>query len=379
MAKTKDSKEENVDISKNLLGSLMNGYKETHFNNIDVKPVKISSGSLLLDQFISCKSNSVVRLGGAGAELGKTSQCMLFAMNYMQTMPKSKTIYINAEARLTDEFKARTGLTYTENPDNWEYGTVFVLNSNIMETFCSIVESLLKIMKEHEEHLCIILDSIDMVRLQSNLDKAFGSTTKLAGVQFLTKELFRRLGFLINRYNSLFMITSQYSSQINATAYGPGEPPKQMSGSAPSSLSHQCDYALYYRPRYQGDLILENPDEKPDIKKNKVLGVYATIELKKSATDNTNCGVIKIPIKKGRIGNCVWQEKEIVDVGLALGFFNKKGAWIDTESSLLEEARKDGLEIKDKFQGLNNIYSYMEENKSIFEWLYKKFSALNSN
>ena len=84
-------------------------------------------------------------------------------------------------------------------------------------------------MYEQNEHLCIIIDSIDMLTLSTNIkEKQFGDPTKLAGVQFLTKELFRRIAHPVNRYNSLLLVTSQYSSSINADPHGPKEPPKLM-------------------------------------------------------------------------------------------------------------------------------------------------------
>src|SRR5664280_1049889 len=86
----------NEEVSKNLLGALLKGYKETHFN-FDQEPQKIiPSGSLKLDMFVKVKSGTTIRIGGP-QEVGKSSQSLLFAQNYMATFPKSKTIYINTE------------------------------------------------------------------------------------------------------------------------------------------------------------------------------------------------------------------------------------------------------------------------------------------
>lgn len=362
------------DGSKSLLGSLLNGYKDDHYNFINVEKKRISTGSLILDSFLKIKSGSTLRVGAASAEAGKSSQCILLAKNYMQTMPKSKTFFLNSEARLTEEFKARTGLTYVTKPEEWEYGTIFVLNSNVMESACRMIEALLKSMYENGEHLCIIIDSIDMLTLKvTTTEKEFGDFTKTAGVQFLTKELFRRIGHKINAYNALMLVTSQYSSAISIDPYGPKEPPKLMQGSSANALNHQSDYALYYRARYQGDLILEKPDDKPDPVKNKTLGVYATIEIKKSATDKTGT-VLKIPIsRKIKNGSQIWVSKEVSDMILAWGLAKKAGAWITFEPSVIEEAKTQSIELKEKVNGLNALYDYLDENDQVCNWFYGKF------
>jgi hypothetical protein len=82
---------EHQDVTKNVLNSLLNGYKEDHFNFIDNKPVKIPSGSLIWDSVAPLSSGSVCRFISA-PELGKTSQCLLLASNYMKTIGRAETV-----------------------------------------------------------------------------------------------------------------------------------------------------------------------------------------------------------------------------------------------------------------------------------------------
>ncbi len=389
MAKKDKELDNNVkpeEISKNLLNSLLGGYKDSHYNFIETAPqTNISSGSLILDSYINVKSGSTIRIGGGQAESGKSSQCLLFAANYMKIMPKSKTFLVNSEARLSSELQKRSGLKFVTDSNEWDYGTVFVYHSNIMEASCRTIESLLKSMFEQGEHLCVIIDSIDMMTLKQNMEeKEFGEPTKIAGVQFLTKEIFRRIGHPINRYNALLLITSQYSSSISLDPYSK-EPPKLMQGTSANALNHQSDYAIYYRPRYQGDFILEDPDEKPDRIKNKIVGVFATVEIKKSATDVTGT-VLKIPIKRGKIGNQIWVSKEVGDMILGYGLAKKeKSTFVFSETVLSQVAEENlsrpkdqKMELKDRIVGLNNFYNYLEENEPICNWFYKKFTDIKN-
>lgn len=371
MAKNKEENIQSLEVSKNLLNSLLSGYKDDHYNHIITEKRRVSSGSLLLDSYIRVMSGSSIRIGGAQAESGKTSQCLLFAANYMSVMPKSKTFMVNSEARLSEDMKRRSGLKFTEDSSNWDYGDVFVLHSNVMESSCQMIESLLRSMYEQGESLCVIIDSIDMMILSKSRTNQFGESSKVAGVPFLTKELFRRIGHPINRYNALLLITTQYQASISLDPYAPKEH-KLMPGTNSAAINHMTDYGLFYRSRFNSDYILENPDEKPDPVKNKIIGVYATVEIKKSATDVSGT-VLKIPIKKGKIGNQIWTSKEVGDLILAWGLANKKGAWIKFTEDIVKQANDANVNIEQNINGLNALYSYLDNNASVCDWFYNKF------
>src|SRR4051812_37234582 len=130
--KTEEGPTGNPEVSKNILGSLLNGYKETHYNFNKVSPVRIPSGSLIIDSIINVKTGTTLRMGGP-AEVGKTSQSLLFADNFMKVMPKAKTVYVNAEAKFSEELQGRTGMKFVFDSEQWDYGTVFVLETNIFD------------------------------------------------------------------------------------------------------------------------------------------------------------------------------------------------------------------------------------------------------
>lgn len=380
MAKVKKDKEvEELEVkvdSKSILGGILDDTKGDHFNDTESKSVRISMGSLNLDSHVKIRSGQIIRFCGSGAELGKTSQAFVVADNYMKALPKSKTIYIKAEARLSPEIQERCGLKFVTKAAEWEYGTVFIWATNIFENIASGLETLIKEMHEAGEHLCFIFDSLDgaILKADSKKDLWGEDSVKVAGVPLLMKLLFRRIALPVAHYDVLGIITTQYSAAIKLDPYSK-DVPRQVEGSGGSSIGHQSDYVFYFHPRYNGDQILEKPDEKPDVNKNKIIGVYATIEVRKSSSDVTGVK-IKYPIAKGRVGSAIWAEKEIIDMLLSFSMVSRKGAWFTIEKSLLEEASKDSIEIKEQHQGINNLYAYIEVNKDVFNWLYKKIKSL---
>ena len=377
MAKAKKDEEavEEGQSSNNLLERLLKENKDSHYNDVIPLNKLISTGSLILDSVVKVRSGGVIRLVAKTPESGKTSESFVLADNYMKQMDKSKTLYIKSEGRLSQEIQARTGMKFVTTSQEWAYGTVFVFSCNVFEVVADFIMKLSKQMHESGEHLAIIIDSLDGLILKKDLEvKGIDGNQMVAGVPKLTKLLFRHLALPIAHYDILLLITGQYSADIKLDPYSPSVP--RMGDSAGgSSVPHQCDYVLQYLPRYQGDFILEKPDEKPDAAKNKILGIYATIEIKKSASDTTGIKV-KIPIRKGRVGCAIWVEKEVVDMAIQFGQISRKGAWYSFSESLVAEAAKDGVEIKVLHQGLNGVFEYVEDNKIVFNWLLSKFKAL---
>jgi RecA/RadA recombinase len=378
MAKKKDAPpaeelEVSSDASKNMLTALLNGYKETHYNFNKIDPTIITSGSLILDSVVTVKTGTTLRMGGP-AEVGKTSQALLFAQNFMATMPKAKTIYVNAESKFPKELEGRTGMKFVFAGDQWEANTVFVLESNVFDTICDILANLLKVTKENGEHLCIIIDSVDMLTLVGNLEKKISDGKKPAGVNYLTKELFRRISPQIRAYNALLIMITQYAATFKLDQYEK-DVPNLMDGNQTHALNHQASYALYYRPRYGGNYILENPkDKKPDPQTNKILGVYAKIDVRKSSSDNTGY-MVEVPIVKGRVGNCVWTEKEVADMCVAYQLVSGS-QWLTFDGQIVKEAKDAGIEIKDKVNGINKLYEYLSEEKATCDWLKNKVYSI---
>ncbi len=145
-----------------------------------------------------------------------------------------------------------------------------------------------------------------------------------------------------------------------------------MDGNNTHALNHQVSYAFYYRPRTRTNLILENPDDKkPDPIKNKILGITAVIDIKKSTTDETGI-TIEVPIQKGKTGNCVWTEKEIFDVCLMNGLVKQAGAWIEFSEVIKKMATENKIELKPKHQGIGQFSEYFSQNPEVTKWIVDK-------
>lgn len=371
VAKTDEKKES---PSNNILNAILNAKESVHFNHVERKPaVVIPSGSLIMDSVLRIKSGSALRMGGP-AEVGKTSQAFLFATNYMQVLPKSKTIYINAEFKLSDELQKRTGLKFVDKTEEWDYGTVFVLRSNVYDTICDALFGLFRSMSQNGEHLCVIIDSIDMLILQSDLEKTVTDGKKPAGINYITKELFRKIQGYIENYNGLLIAITQYAATFKMDTYSKA-PPQMMEGNQTNALNHMCSNALYYRPRFNGDYILENQEERPDALKNKILGVVAKVEIKKSTTDQSNI-TLEIPIKKGRVGNAVWLEKEIFDVLIYHELLKKNGGWLSFTDDFIKWAEEDKILLKAKHNGMDQFSEYFEQNPDITKWVIEKIKLV---
>ena len=133
--KTKEEADNSkITTSQEQLKSFLKNNKDSHYNFEPSIDYKVSSGSLLLDYFLS---------GGLGTGLhrfcginegGKTSCALQFMKNFLDQPKKRKGFYIKAEGRLSKEMIERSGVKFVFEEDQWVDGTCFVFESNIHET-----------------------------------------------------------------------------------------------------------------------------------------------------------------------------------------------------------------------------------------------------
>jgi len=376
LSPAKEKKEESHLSASDALSLVMNDKesKGNIYNAIISEGTPIPSGSLLLDAAIQVRSGMVLRMVAKQPEAGKTQQSLVFAENYMNAMTKSKTIFVKAEGRLSKEMMARTGMKFVNTVEEWDYGTVFVLSCNVFETIAQVILTTIKNGYQNGEHICIIIDSMDGLILRADLEKGFDGNPKVAGVPLLTKLLFRQLALPVNHYDALLIVTGQYAAEIKLDPYAPNVP-RQASSSGGSSIGHQADYVLEFQPRYKGDLILEDEKQQPDLNSNKILGVWAKVAVRKSANDVTGI-TVQYPVKKGVIGQAHWRSKEVADVMIAYQMFTKGGSWFTLDEETRSEALTAGVEMPEKIQGLNGVYSYFEENKAAMDYFYDKIKKI---
>ena len=379
MAKKEKIEKENnnpkEDTVKNLLGSLLKGYSDDHFNFIQNERIPISTGSLLLDTYVNLKSGSVCRFCGP-LESGKSSQCLLIMKNYLETVPNSRGLYVKGEGRLSEELMERSGLTFVFSEDEWNVNTVFVLESNIFEAVCDIIQSLLKNMHEKQEKLVFCIDSLDGMILKKDYEKSALDNVQPAGVPKMTKMFFRRLALPINKYDALALLTSQYSETFKIDMYAKDKP-QPVQGVGGSSVSHQPDWIFEYGVRYTSHYILEDPDAKPDPIKNKNLGHFVNITLRKSTNEKTGTK-IQIPIKYGQKNNSIWRSMEVADMILTWGLIKRTKNTFEFSPEIIKEAKEKNIELKESMVGEKKFYNYIEENEDVCNWFYNKFKHLNA-
>jgi len=156
-------------------------------------------------------------------------------------------------------------------------------------------------------------------------------------------------------------------SQVRSTIKGQYEsldPNSTTSASGAHALSHYPNWVFEFERQFQKDKILEKPDQQMS-DTNKGIGHYVKARVRKS--DNETTGrLIKYPIKYGRNGGkSVWIEREIVDLLLSWGFFSKSGSWFAVEEELSEYIKSGGFEFPDKIQGMNKIYTILEDSEKL--------------
>jgi hypothetical protein len=369
-------KDEPKKSAADALGSFLKS--ALHYNDVVPQSKIISSGSLILDSDIKIRSGMVLRLVGKGGEVGKTSQALIFAGNYMKEMENSKFLFVKAEGRLSEDQKKRSGLTFVYSLEEWVAGTVFVVCSNVAEDIFDMLKNVLEFGHSAGEHIGFIIDSMDGLILKDDLAKGIGNGGMVAGVPKLTKLFFRHLALPISHYDSLAILTGQYAAQIKLDTYTPTSP-NQGSSSGGSSQQHQADYVFDYQTVNQGDLILEDENAKPDPFTNKVIGKYARIKILKSAS-NVSGQMYTIPIRKGQIGDRqIWREKEVADLIVAFEMAKKpSGSWFTFSPDILEEAKQKEIEVPEKVQGMNGIYKLLEEPK-VYEFFAAKIKEMISD
>ena len=375
--KKEDSeKEDGGKSSQDILGDLLNKNQKDHYNDIEeAEDLKISTGSLILDSQMGggFSAGGLLRFVGY-TEGGKTSESLQTMKNYLESVPNSKGFYIKAEGRLSKEMQDRTGIKFVWDKNNWVTGTCFVLETNIYDLVVEIMRQLVMDNQENNKY-CFVLDSMDGLILRSDMAKNIEDAGKVAGAPMLTKKFMQRLAISMNKLGHMCIMIGQVSAKVDLNPYGPSEI-RQISATGGNAALHFANWILQFEPRYGGDNILENDKEKPDPFKNKILGHWCKVIIKKSPNEKSNM-LLKYPIKYGRKdGNSIWREYEVIDVLTMYSLITRKAAWISFDENLIAEALESGITIQTQLQGQAKMLDYLETNKDVTDWLIKKLKSV---
>ena len=370
MAKKKE--DGSVLTSSEILSTFLKNNKEDHYNFEDDFEYKVSSGSLQLD----------IQLGGGFGpglhrfcginEGGKTSAALEVMKNFLRTVPNAKGFYIKAEGRLSNEMKARSGVPFTIKAEDWDMGTCFVFESNIYET---VVDAMRNLVQNNEEGVkyYFLLDAVDGLITKGDLDKTFEDSNKVAGGAVIAANFMKRMSIALAKRGHMAVFVSQVRADIKLDPYSKA-PIRQTSATGGNALLHFANWILEFEPRYNGDMILQDPNNKRiDLEKNPAIGHWAKVTVKKSPNEKTNLQ-IPYPIRYGRKnGTSIWIEKELVDLLYAWEFMNKAGAWVKPSDDFIELIKDLNIEVPENFQGEKALFKFIEDSPELIKFLANYF------
>ncbi len=367
MAKKTDEKEENFN---EILGDYLKEHKEDHLNFIEEVNYHASTGSLIFD--LSTGGGmppGLHRLIGP-PESGKSSAALEMCRGFLAKHPQGRGLYIKAEGKLPHEMRKRCGLKFVWNYEEWEDGTIFVLESNHYEFIINLLRRLV-IVTETKHLLCIIFDSMDGLILGGDVKKESGEGHKVAGAPLLTAQFLQKMGNEMGRRGHMCLMLSQYSTNISINPYSAPEDKRCRQGGGGWKVAHYAHFVFDFGDSFNQDLIKE--DQKlPPSQTNKILGKRVNIKFKKSPNEKTGIQ-ISYPIQYGVIGkSSIWSAFELVDVLKMCSMITVGKTWVDFPAKLVSDAKLEGIEIPDKFNGERKMINWFDSNQKAADFVIDK-------
>lgn len=380
MAKVKAEKQEDIESPQEQLKRLLKEYKEDHYNDEETVDYKVSTGSLLLDEATNGGVGpGVTRLCGQNNG-GKTPESLELLSNFLKTKikgRKKKGLYIKAEGKLSKVNMDRTDIKFVFSPEEWEDGTVFVLETNIYEAVIDMIKDLVNNNPTGTLY-GIVFDSVDGLILRDDMKKGAQDAHKVAGPQLLSKKFLTAMNLAMVKRGHMVLMISQVSAEIKLDPYAK-TPNRGGMFSGGNALLHFSNFTLEFQPRYQSDLILDPPTGKITDKKTKMLGHRCKVVIKKSEEENV-FKTVEYPIKYGvKGGSGIWLEYELIDYMISWGFLKPKGAWLEVDTSLKKEIESNNFQIKEQFNGMDKTREFLEANPDLTNFLHKKFREIAFN
>lgn len=377
--KSKKTPEPEETPKNDILAAALDDHKAEHYNYHERVMWKASTGSLKLDVATGGLQPGLWRLCGQNNS-GKTPQALELIRNMFITVPKSKALWTISEGRgLSEENKARCGLRFVYKPEDWEIGTVFVLETKVFELFIRVVKDHVL---QNEEGICyaFVVDSMDGLILRKDAAKDIDEDGRVAGVPMMSKKMLQSLSLGMFKFGHWMGLISQVTSEIKLDPYAKSAN-RGGNFSGGNSLLHGSDVILEYGQSFNSDFILDNPNGKFNDGKTKPIGQDVRVTLVKSIKEATKKTSFTYPIKYGRKPSGIWVEREIGDLLLAWEMVKKTGeksSWLAVSEDLRQEVKKAiDFDLPDKVQGSEKLYQLLEDNPPLTEYLFKHFAELS--
>lgn len=377
MAKVKEAKEEKVIDSKSILGGVLKEHAKEHLNFSETVHWKSSYGSLMLDYAAGGVTPGLIRLCGSSGG-GKTALSLEIIRNIFDDVPNSKALWVIAEGRPPSlENKQRCGLKFVYSPEEWEIGTIFVLESNIYELFIKTVKELV-LNNPANVRFIFVVDSMNGLITRNDATKEIEENNMVAGQAVLSKKMLQNLSLGLYKWGHSMILLSQITASIKIDTYAkavhrPGE------AGGGNSLWHGANTIINIEHPRNEDFILDSPNGKFNDGKSKVIGQNIRVTLNKTAMEESKKLTISYPIKYKRRPSGIWREREVGDSLMMWGLLEKSGSWFNFSEGCTIEAAKNGFDLSKKIQGMDNVYEFLSENPDICEYFYKYFVSIMSN
>jgi RecA/RadA recombinase len=354
------SKINTIDYTKEFLKS----NKEFHYNlENTAEDYLVSSGSMILDSYLGGGFGSGMHRFIGANEGGKTNEALHVMLNMLKSVGDSKGLYIKAEGRLSKDVRERSGLNFVFNAEEWVIGTCLVFECNVYDTVFDFLRGLLR-NNPDKEKFCIVVDSMDGLLPKAELEKSTSEAAKVAAGALMSSDFLKRVSLGMSKFGHMCIMISQVRAKVDINPYAKGDPNNQTNSSGGNALLHYPDWILEFQKQNKSDKILEKPNQQIGVD-NKIFGHMAKILICKSTNESTG-QVVKYPIKHGRSnGKSIWVEREVVEMMTMWGLVEKSGSWFAIDPEVKTYLESQNLSIKDKFQGMQSIYDFLEENEEV--------------
>ena len=360
---SKKSTKETIGTSQ-FMSKFFKSNKDFHYNYEETaKPYIVSTGSLILDQFIGGGLSAGLQRFIGCNEGGKTNEALHVMKNMLETVEKTKGLYIKAEGRLSGDIQKRSGLKFVTDPEDWELGTCLVWECHIYDTVFDGLRELLR-NNPDKEKFCIVIDSMDGLLPKSDLEKTTSDAAKVAAGASLTSDFLKRVSLGMGKFGHMCIMISQVRSTIKTSQYAASDPNNQTNSSGGNAALHYPDWIINFEKRNQADLILQDQKARPS-PENPIIGHYAKVHIQKSTNESTGMR-IRYPIKHGRLdGKSIWIEREIIEMLLMWNYIEKSASWFKFDEELIKYLADRGVELQEKYQGMKALYDLLESNEEV--------------
>jgi len=344
--------------------------KDDHYNFEENNDYLVPSSSLLLNmQLNGGIPNGVCRCTGITSG-GKSSCSLDFMYNFLKGGDNRRGIFFRSEGRLSEQMKLRSGITFTCNPEEWQDSTCLTIDSNIYETIFGFIRDLI-VNNPTKTKYFFIVDSVDMMLRREDVERPLEQANVVAGGALITSTFLKKVSLALNKRGHVAFFINQIREEIKINSYQ-ASTPRQGKASGGHALEHAPSVVMDFLPRFNDDLIRENPSDK----NSKIIGHWCKVKILKDDNERL-MSEVRYPIKYWRTGGkSVWVEYEIVDLLIAYELLKKSTSWFTLTDSLREELLQffPNGDYPEKIQGMDNIRKLLDDNPKMTDYLYEKFT-----